>query len=108
MATAKILLIFPRPSDEAAFEQVFRNVHLPMLEKQLAGLNRFAVTRVVDSVEGPARAYRISEAHFSDSRTLHACLDSAGAKQVFEQAKTMSTGGPPIILVCDEESHLVW
>ena len=47
MATAKIVLIFPRPQDEAAFEQVYRDVHTPMVEQKLKGLNRFVATRIV-------------------------------------------------------------
>lgn len=108
MATAKLVLIFPRPQDEQAFEQVYRDVHMPMAENNLKGVNRFTAARIVESPQGRTRTYRILEAHFSTIDDLRKCVDSDGAKELIEHAKSISTGGSPIILVCEEESHLVW
>ena len=108
MATAKLVLIFPRPQDEAAFEQVYRDVHMPMVEDKLKGLNRFVATRIVSSPVGQTRTYRIAEVHFSDMKALKACMDSEACKEVLEHAKSISSGGPPIVLVCEEESFLFW
>jgi uncharacterized protein (TIGR02118 family) len=108
MATAKLVLIYPRPQDEAEFERVYRDVHMPMVEQKLKGLNRFVSARIVSSPQGQARTYRIAEAHFSDLRALQACMDSDGYKQLIEHAFSISTGGPPILLICEEESLLFW
>ena len=108
MATAKLVLIYPRPQDEQAFEQVYRDIHLPMAEKKLGGVNRFTAVRILDSPQGRTRTYRIFEAHFSTVEDLRKCMASEGANELLEHAKAISTGGPPIILVCEEESHLVW
>ena len=108
MATAKIVLIFPRPQDEAAFEQVYRDVHMPMVEEKLKGLNRFVATRIVSSPAGRTRTYRIAEAHFSDMKALQACMESEGCRLLMEHAKSISSGGPPVVLVCEEESFLFW
>jgi uncharacterized protein (TIGR02118 family) len=108
MATAKLVLIFPRPRDEAAFEQVYRDVHMPMIEQKLKGLHRFVATKIVSSPQGQTRTYRISEVHFSDLQTLKTSIESDPGKEVMEHAKTISTGGPPIVLVCEEESYLFW
>ncbi|MBS1872025.1 MAG: EthD family reductase [Acidobacteria bacterium] len=108
MATAKLVVIFPRPQNENAFEQAYKDSRLPMIEAKLAGLNRFVASRIVSSPLGQTRTYRIEEAHFSDLKTLTACMDSEGCKQVLEHARSISTGGAPIVLVCDEESFLFW
>ena len=62
MVTAKLVLIYPRPQDEAAFEQVYRDEHIPILEQKLKGLNRFVTTRVVGYAAG-------SSAHLQNRRS---------------------------------------
>lgn len=108
MATTKLVLIYPRPRDEAAFEQAYKDVHMPMVEEKLKGLNRFVAAKILGSPEGLTRTYRISEVHFSDMKALQACLESEGGKQVIEHAKAISTGGAPIVLLCEEENYLFW
>ncbi len=108
MATAKLVLIYPRPQDEAEFERVYRDVHMPMVEQKLEGLNRFVSAKILNSPQGQTRTYRIAEVHFSDLRKLQTCMDSDGYQQLIEHAISISTGGPPIVLICDEESQLFW
>lgn len=108
MATAKLVLIYPRPQDEQAFEQVYRDVHMPMAEQKLERVNRFSAVRIMESPQGRTRTYRIFEAHFSTLDDLRKCIESDGARELLDHAKSISTGGPPIILICEEESHLVW
>ena len=68
MAGAKIVVIYPRPQDEAAFEEAYKNVHLPMCEENLKGMNRLVATKVLNSPQGETRTYRIAEVHFSNDR----------------------------------------
>jgi hypothetical protein len=53
-------------------------------------------------------AYRIAEAHFSTMDELNKCAESDGGKEVLAHAAKISTGGPPIVLVCEEESFVYW
>lgn len=108
MASAKLVLIYPRPRDEAAFEQAYRDIHLPMVEQNLKGLNRYVAAKVTGSPQGATRTYRICEAHFSTTQALNECLASDGCREWLEHAKSISSGGPPIVLLCDEESYLYW
>jgi hypothetical protein len=39
---------------------------------------------------------------------LNACMDSPGAKEVVDHAFSISTGGKPVILICEEETFLYW
>jgi uncharacterized protein (TIGR02118 family) len=110
-ASAKIVVIYPRPRDEAAFEQVYqvyKDVHLPMLESKLKGISRLVATKVLSSPDGTPRTYRIAEIHFADAEALNACIKSDGARQVIDHAASISSGGVPIVMVCEEENFLYW
>lgn len=104
----KIVVIYPRPQDEEAFEKVYRDEHLPMAEAKLKGMTRLVATRVLSSPQGKVMAYRLAEVHFSSMEDLNKCLESEDGKQVVEHAVKISTGGPPIMLVCEEESFVYW
>lgn len=102
------MVIYPRPQDEAAFERAYRDEHMPMAEQKLKGMTRFVATRVLSSPQGRVTAYRIAEAHFSSMDDLTKCLESDSGKEVVEHAVKISTGGAPIMLVCEEQSFLYW
>jgi uncharacterized protein (TIGR02118 family) len=104
----KLVVIYPRPQDEAAFERAYRDEHMPMAEQKLKGMTRFVATRVLSSPQGRVTAYRIAEAHFSSMDDLTKCLESDSGKEVVEHAVKISTGGAPIMLVCEEQSFLYW
>lgn len=108
MAGVKIVVIYPRPTDEATFEREYKNAHMPMVEEKLKGMTRFVAARVLESPQGKVTAYRIAEIHFPSMDQLRACLGSEGAKEVVEHAKSISTGGEPLVLICDEESFVYW
>lgn len=108
MASVKVVVIYPRPADENAFEREYYDVHMPMVESKLKGMTRFVATKVLHSPYGKVASYRLAEVHFSSIEDLNKCFESEGGKQVMEHAATMSTGGPPLVLVCEEESFVYW
>jgi len=104
----KIVVIYPRPQDEAAFEKAYQEEHIPMVEQKLKGLTRLVLTKVNGSPQGKVAAYRIAELHFSSLDDLNRCVESEGGQEVVAHANKISTGGPPIMLVCEEESFVYW
>ena len=110
MAThgVKVVVIYPRPQDEAAFEKAYLDEHIPMVEEKLKGMTRMVLTKVLNSPQGKVAAYRLAEVHFSTMDDLTRCVESEGGKQVIEHALKLSTGGPPIMLVCEEDSFVYW
>ncbi|MBV8817115.1 MAG: EthD family reductase [Acidobacteriaceae bacterium] len=108
MAGAKLVLIYPRPSDEAAFERVYRSEHMPLVEDKMKGMTRFVATKVLRSPQGSVLAYRLAEIHFTTMDDLTKCTESDGGKQVLEHANKISTGGAPLLLICEEESFVYW
>jgi uncharacterized protein (TIGR02118 family) len=108
MAGVKLVVIYPRPVDEAAFEKAYKNEHIPMAEDKLKGMTRLVATKVLSSPQGQVTTYRLAEVHFTTMDDLNKCAESEGGKEVIAHAMKISTGGPPILLVCEEESQVYW
>jgi uncharacterized protein (TIGR02118 family) len=104
----KIVVIYPRPQDVDAFEQLYHDEHMPLVEEKLKGITRFVATKVISSPQGNVAAYRIAEVYFSTMEDLTRIVESEGGKEVVEHATKISTGGPPIMLICEEESFVYW
>ena len=104
----KIVVLYPRPTDEEAFEEAYRNEHIPMAEKKFKGMSRLVLTKVQSSPQGSVNAYRIAEVHFTSMEDLNKCLESKDGQEVVAHAAKISSGGPPLLLVCQEESFVYW
>ena len=104
----KVVVIYPRPKDEEAFEKIYLQEHIPLAESKLKGMTRMVLTKVKGSPQGKVSAYRIAEVHFSSMDDLTRCVESDGGKEVVEHATRISTGGPPLMLICEEESFVYW
>ena len=106
--SVKIVVIYPRPTDEVEFERAYSQEQVPMVENKLKGITRLVLTKVVASPQGKVSAYRMAEMHFSSMDDLTKCVDSEGGKQVVEHATKISTGGPPLMLICTDETFVYW
>jgi uncharacterized protein (TIGR02118 family) len=104
----KVVVIYPRPQDEPAFEKAYLTEHVPLAERKLKGLTRLVLTKITGSPQGKVSAYRIAEAYFSSMGDLETCIESEGGKEVIANAHAISSGGPPLILICEEESFVYW
>ena len=98
----KLVMLFPTPVDVATFERAYQNEQLPLVVTQLAGKTRGVLTRVLGAPGGQAPFYRITEIHFSSLEALQASLAAREAQSVAANAVSISSGGLPIFLVCDE------
>ena len=74
----KIVIIYPRPQDEPAFERAYLGEHVALAESKLKGLTRLVLTKVTGSPQGKMAAYRLAEAYFSSMNDLNACVESDG------------------------------
>ena len=76
-----------------------------MAVAKLAGKTKIGATKVLSSARGgPAPFHRIAEIHFPSMSDLQACAASDGAKETLANAVSISTGGPPIFIVAEEET----
>lgn len=107
MAGAKLVVLYPAPTDVKAFEQAYTRDHAPMVTSQnFPGITRFVASKVVGTPDGsPARFHRIAELHFPSMDALKAAASSAGAQQAVAHAISISSGGAPTFLIADEETR---
>jgi uncharacterized protein (TIGR02118 family) len=104
----KVVVIYPRPQDEEAFERAYSEEHVPLVEQKLKGMTRLVLTRVMGSPQGKVSAYRIAEVYFPSMNDLNTIIESDAGKEVVAHAQSISTGGPPLILICEEEAFVFW
>jgi uncharacterized protein (TIGR02118 family) len=100
----KLVVIYPRPKDIQAFETIYNRDHVPMAVEKLAGKTKLVATRVLGSPNGKPPLHRIAEIHFPSMQALEACAASPGGKEVLANAVAISSGGPPIVLIAEEET----
>jgi uncharacterized protein (TIGR02118 family) len=104
MPAVKFVVLYPRPKDIETFEKLYKTEHVPMAVEKLAGKTKFVATKVLSSPTGTPPFYRIAEIHFPSMAALEACAASEGGQQTLAHARSISTGGAPIILIAEEET----
>ena len=102
--TVKLVVMYPPPTDVQAFETVYKNEHVPLAVKKLTGKTKIVATRVLGSPNGEPAFHRMAEIHFPSIEDLEACAASEGGKQTLANAAAISSGGPPMFLVAEEET----
>lgn len=105
MKAAKLIVMYPTPTDIETFEQRYADEHVPMAVEKLAGKTRFVASLIQGSV-GQAHApfHRIAEVYFPSMQALEACLNSPGGRETAQHAVDISTGGAPTFLIAEVES----
>ena len=104
MTSAKLIVAYPQPKDVEAFDTVYQNEHVPLAVGKLAGKTKIVSTKILQSPQGTPPFYRIAEVHFPSMEALQRCADSAGGKETLAHAVKISSGGPPVIMVAEEDS----
>ena len=104
MAGVKLIVMYPRPKDIDTFEKLYQTEHVPMAVEKLKGKTKLVATKVTASPQGTAPYYRIAEVHFPSMEALQECAASEGGKATLGHAGEISSGGPPVMLIAEEES----
>jgi uncharacterized protein (TIGR02118 family) len=104
MTKTKLIVAYPLPLDIDAFETVYNEQHVPLAVAKLDGKTKIVATRVKASPHGAPAFYRIAEVYFPSMAALQACADSLGGREVLENAVKISSGGPPVIMIAEEDT----
>ncbi|HTL77738.1 MAG TPA: EthD family reductase [Casimicrobiaceae bacterium] len=105
MAQAKLIVIYPTPRDVDAFERAYSGEHLPMAAPifEAAGATKAVLTRVAGAAAGAAPYHRMAEIHFPSHDALTTCLSSQPGRDALADARRISNGGVPLVLIGDED-----
>lgn len=76
----KVIAMFKQPEDQAAFDEHYFNVHVPLTEK-IPGLKKIEVTKIKGMITGdPSKYYLLTEMYYEDMDSMKAALRTDEAK----------------------------
>ena len=101
--SAKLLVLYPTPTDPEQFDRRYLREHLPMGKANLIGANGLASYRVLGSPAGKSPFARLTEVSFASLDALHECIALPGAQKTLANAIAISTGGAPHFMVVEQE-----
>jgi uncharacterized protein (TIGR02118 family) len=104
MTSTKLIVAYPQPTDIDAFERIYTQEHVPMAIANLEGKTKIVATRILQSPQGKPQFHRVAEVHFPSMEALQRCAESAGGKATLAHAAKISSGGPPVIMIAEEET----
>jgi uncharacterized protein (TIGR02118 family) len=99
----KLIVLYPQPSDTATFERRYSVEHVPMVFEKIPGLNKFVAARVLGTPAGASPYQRVAELYFESTDSLQAAMASAGGQATVAHAMEISTGGPPLVLIAEDD-----
>ncbi len=107
MKAAKLIVMYPAPTDVAVFERRYEQEHVPMAIEKLAGKIRFDAN-LVTLAPGKDQApyHRIAEVYFPSMKDLEDCLSSPGGQETAAHAVEISSGGDPLFLIAEVETFV--
>jgi len=104
MKAVKLIVAYPQPKDAAAFEKIYQQEHVPMAIANLDGKTKIVATKILQSPQGEPQFFRVAEVHFPSMEALQQCAQSEGGKATLANAAKISSGGPPVIMIAEEDT----
>ena len=104
MKSIKLIVAYPQPKDASASEKIYQREHVPMAIANLHGKTKMVATKILQSPQGEPRFYRVTEVHFPSIEVFQQCAESAGGKDTLAHAAKISSGGPPVIMIAEEDT----
>lgn len=102
--TVKLVVLYPHPLDVEQFEQDYNQHHLVLMRELVGPDVPLPTYKVISPKEGSSPYYRVAEIHFNDRARLQEFATSEKAQIGKASSEKVSTGGKPILLICDEQA----
>ena len=99
----KLIVLYPPPTDVTTFERRYHAEHAPMVVEKIPGLKKFLAAKVLGTPAGAAPYQRVAELYFDSIESLQAAMSSAGGHAAVAHAMEISTGGPPVVLIAEDD-----
>ena len=106
--SVKIVVIYPRPQDEEAFEKVYMDEHVPMAEQKLKGMTRLVLTKVTGSPQGKVIGLSHDGSPFFLLDELTQCIESDGGKEVDGARREHLHRRPALCLSARKNPSCIW
>lgn len=75
----KLVVLYKKPADTAAFEKHYREIHTPLARK-MPGVRKLEVSHMTGSPGGEPKFYMVAELYFDDKAAMMAALGSPEGK----------------------------
>lgn len=94
----KVTLLYGHPKDPQAFEQYYKEKHLPLASK-IGGVERLELTRFERGENGNAPVYyRMAELYFPNEEQLQSSLRSPKGRSAVSDFPNFATGGVTMLI----------
>jgi len=77
----KLIALYRKPADPAAFDEHYRNTHTPLVKKY-PGLRKLEITRITGAPIGDTKFHLMAEMYFDSKETMNAAMASQEGKAV--------------------------
>lgn len=101
----KLFVLYPQPADTEKFEKDYQ-AHTQFLHEKLgipADARPYTITKMLPSPTGLPQFYQLFSLPFNSPEELQAAMSSPAMQEIGADAQRISTGGPLVILVGNEE-----
>lgn len=106
MSEVKLVVLYPTPADAEEFDRAYAEEHAPMVNEKIPNLSRWTASRVMGTPTGDEPLYyMVAELYFPSVEALQDAFGTEGGQQTADHAVSISTGGPPVLLVSEEEEQ---
>ncbi len=89
---AKIIVLFGKPTNPEEFDEKYWKEHVP-LARQMPGLKKYTVNKVVAAPRGEPAYYQLVELEFESMDALKKALESPAARESGKHGVKLATGG---------------
>jgi uncharacterized protein (TIGR02118 family) len=94
----KLTVLYGHPTNPAAFEKYYAEVHLPLAGK-ITGFTRMELSKGLPGPDGAKPAfYRTAEFWFESAAALQACMGSAEGQATAADLPKFATGGVTLLV----------
>ena len=100
---AKIIVLFGRPSDTALFDREYWEDHVP-IAKQMPGLRKYTVHKVVGAPRGEPAFYQVVELEFDTMDSLKNAIASQPGRDSGRHGMKIATGGMTFLYTESKEA----
>jgi uncharacterized protein (TIGR02118 family) len=102
MSIHKLIALYKKPADAAAFDAHYQNVHLPLVQK-IPGLTRTVLNRGTSPPWGGDSAYYlIAEMHFADEASFKAAMLSGENRAAGKDIRSFAEGLVTLVTAIEE------